>query len=208
MTSRASTSESELARVACQYLRETEFSRILVAGLGMGITLKAVLKMVSSDARVQIVELMPEVVAWNRRYLQTLNGSALDDERVEVLVEDIYDVLRRASPDTYDAIILDVDNGPVAFVLEKNRRLYRDGGIQTMIDALKPGGCLAVWSAQRDRSFADRLYKKGLKVDVIDAKAHANARRNTHVIFLGVKRRTREVKGVKAQLGDVGRTAA
>jgi spermidine synthase len=188
MTSRASASESELARVACRSLHITEFPRILVAGLGMGITLKTVLEMVGSSAIVQIVELVPEVVVWNRQYLQSLNGAALDDKRVEVLIEDVYDVLRRASRDPYDAIIMDVDNGPVAFVLDKNKRLYRDRGVQTMVDALKSEGCLAVWSAQKDRSFADRLYKMGMKVDVIGAKAHANARREAHVIFLGRKR--------------------
>jgi len=188
MSSRANASEIELARVACRSLEGKPNPRILVGGLGMGFTLKAVLEMVGEDAVVETVELMPEVVAWNREHLRSLNGTLLDDERVEVLVEDVFTVLQRAPANPYDVILMDVDNGPVAFVLEKNRRLYRDGGVGMMVGALTPDGCVAVWSAGKDRSFADRLYKAGLKVDVIGAKAHANARRDSHVIFLGRKR--------------------
>ncbi|RKX34832.1 MAG: spermine synthase [Verrucomicrobia bacterium] len=188
MSSRANASEIELARVACRSLEGKPGPRILVGGLGMGFTLTAVLELVGPDAMVETVELMPEVVAWNREYLRSLNGTALDDERVEILVEDVFAVLHRAPANPYDVIIMDVDNGPVAFVLEKNRRLYHDRGVELMVNALKPDGCLAVWSAEKDRPFADRLYKAGLKVDVIGAKAHANARRDSHVIFVGCMR--------------------
>jgi spermidine synthase len=188
MSSRANESEIELARVACRFLEGKTSPRILVGGLGMGFTLKAVLDLVGPDAIVETVELMPEVVAWNREHLRSLNGTALDDERVKILVEDVFAVLQRAPDNPYDVILMDVDNGPVAFVLEKNRRLYRDQGVELMVNALTPDGCVAVWSAGKDRSFADRLYKAGLKVDVIGAKAHANARRDSHVIFIGRKR--------------------
>ena len=158
----------------------------------MGFTLKAVLELVGPDAIVETVELMPEVVAWNREHLRLLNGTALDDERVKILVEDVFAVLRRAPGNPYDVILMDVDNGPVAFVLEKNRRLYRDQGVNLMVNALTADGCVAVWSAEKDRSFADRLYKADLKVEVIGAKAHANARRDSHVIFVGRKRPSSE----------------
>jgi spermidine synthase len=188
MSSRANESEIELARVACRTLEGKPGPRILVGGLGMGFTLKTVLELVGPDAVVETVELIPEVVAWNREHLRSLNGTALDDERVRILVEDVFTVLQRAPGKPYDVILMDVDNGPVAFVLERNRRLYRDRGVELMVNALTPNGCVAVWSAEKDRSFADRLYKAGLKVDVIGAKAHANARRNSHIIFLGRKR--------------------
>ena len=188
MNSRANASEIELARLACRTLEGKPNPRILVGGLGMGFTLRAVLEEVGPDAVVEAVELMPEVVAWNREHLRSINGSALDDRRVKILVEDVFAVLRRAPANRYDAILMDVDNGPVPFVLERNRRLYRDGGVRILVRSLSPDGCVAVWSAGKDRSFADRLYKAGLRVDVISAKAHANARRNSHFIFLGRKR--------------------
>jgi len=199
MNSRASASESELARVTCRSLRHHPGTRILVGGLGMGFTLKAVLELVGPDAIVQVAELLPEVVAWNREFLSGINGTALEDERVEILLEDVFDVLARASADPYDAILLDVDNGPVAFVLEKNRRLYGDRGIKMVVEALRVEGCVGVWSAQKDRSFAHRLYQAGLKVEVVNAKAHAKARRDAHVIFLGCKRRPAETVDVSTK---------
>ena len=188
MNSRASTSERELARLACAHLIGMERPRILIGGLGLGFTLKGVLDLVGQGAVVQIAELIPEIVWWNREYLMRLNGGLLEDGRVKVIVGDIYDVIGRSGKDPYDAILLDVDNGPVAFVLQENRRIYQANGVAQIVRALKPDGCVAVWSAGKDRSFADRLFKAGLKVDVVGVKAYPNAPRDAHVVFLGRKR--------------------
>lgn len=188
MNSRASSSEHELARLACRHLEGIDCPRILIGGLGLGFTLKGVLDLVGPDAVVQVAELIPEIVSWNREYLEGLNGDRLADDRVGIIVADVYEVIRRAADRPYDAILLDVDNGPVAFVLEENRRIYQAKGIAHIVKALRPNGCVAVWSAGKDRSFADRLFRAGLKVDVVGVKAYPNAPRDAHVVFLGRKR--------------------
>lgn len=188
MNSRASTSERELARLACRHLEGVECPRILVGGLGLGFTLKGVLDLVGPGAVVHAAELIPEIVSWNHEYLQGLNGGLLDDDRVEILVADVYEVIRQAVKQPYDAILLDVDNGPVAFTLEENRRIYQKAGVSQIVRALRPEGCVAVWSAGKDRSFADRLFRAGLKVDVVGVKAYPNAPRDAHVVFLGQRR--------------------
>lgn len=188
MNSRASASEHEMARLACEGLREKAHPRILIGGLGLGFTLKGVLDQVGPGAIVHTVELIPEIVSWNREYLESVNLGVLDDPRVTITEGDVYEVIARSSQTPYDAIILDVDNGPVAFVLEENRRIYRERGVKRIINALTPEGVVAVWSAGKDRSFADRLFKAGLKVDVVGLKAYAKATRDSYYVFLGRKR--------------------
>lgn len=184
MGTNASESEKVLAQLACDRLRGKAEMRVLIGGLGFGFTLRRVLELVGVDARVQVAELLPEVVAWNREFLSTVNGLLLQDSRVEIFVEDVFQVIARAPAAHYDAILLDVDNGPIAMVQDGNARLYQAQGFQAITHALKPGGRVAFWSASTDHAFAKRLSKAGFKVEVVAAKAYPQAKRSTHTIFV------------------------
>jgi spermidine synthase len=140
------------------------------------------------DARVHVAELLPQVVAWNREYLAEVNGKLLDDPRVEIFVEDVFKVIARAATAPYDAIMLDVDNGPIAMVQDGNARLYQDAGFAAITQALKPGGIVAFWSASNDHAFAKRLERAGFSVQVIAAKVHERAKRSSHTIFVAKRR--------------------
>lgn len=188
MGTNASESEKALARLACARLSGMKQPRILIGGLGFGFSLRQVLEIVGADARVQVAELLPEVVEWNRRYLGSVNGLLLDDRRVEVVVDDVFEVLSRAPAGHFDAILLDVDNGPVAMVQDGNARLYQTRGFAVITQALKPGGRVAFWSASTDAAFAKRLGKAGFHVEVVPAKAWPQAKRHTHTIFVADRR--------------------
>jgi spermidine synthase len=123
-------------------------------------------------------------VAWNREYLSSVNGLLLDDSRVEIFIEDVFKVLSRAPAGHYDAILLDVDNGPIAMVQDGNARLYQAQGFAAITQALKPGGRVTFWSASTDHAFAKRLAKASFKVETVAAKAYPQAKRGTHTIFV------------------------
>jgi spermidine synthase len=127
--------------------------------------------------------LLPEVVAWNRAFLAAVNGALLEDPRVEVTVGDVFQIITQAPAGTYDTILLDVDNGPIAMVQDGNGRLYQPHGFAAIIRALKPRGRVTFWSASPDPAFTKRLVQAGFKVEVVAAKAHAHARRSDHTIF-------------------------
>lgn len=188
MGTNASESEKMLAQLACSHLRGGVEKRVLIGGLGFGFTLRRVLEMVNKDASVQIAELLPEVVTWNREHLHEVNGHLLKDPRVEVFVEDVFEVLHRAPAAHYDAILLDVDNGPIAMVKDGNARLYQSQGFLAILRALRPGGRVAFWSACSDRSFVSRLSKAGFSVEVVPCKAYPQAKRSTHTIFVAQRR--------------------
>ena len=189
MGTNASESEKVLAQLACARLSGKPEVRVLIGGLGFGFTLRRVLELVGTDARVQVAELLPEVVAWNREFLSTVNGLLLEDARVEVSVEDVFQVIARAPAAHYDAILLDVDNGPIAMVQDGNARLYQPQGFDAITHALKPGGRVTFWSASTDHAFAKRLNKAGFKVETVAAKAYPQAKRCTHTIFVADRRR-------------------
>lgn len=184
MGTNASESEKILAQLACERLQDKTGVRVLIGGLGFGFTLRRVLELVDADARVDVAELLPEVVAWNREFLSTVNGLLLDDARVTVGVEDVFEVIARAPTAYYDAILLDVDNGPVAMVQDGNARLYQAQGFAAITQALKPGGRVTFWSASTDHAFAKRLGKAGFKVATVASKAYAQAKRCAHTIFM------------------------
>jgi spermidine synthase len=152
MSSRAHHSEEVMARLACARLGAA--ARILVGGLGMGYTLRAVLDAAPAGARVEVAEVFPELVGWNRDVLGGLTGHPLSDPRVAVLNMDVALAL---APRCFDAILLDVDNGPDAVMLESNHALYGEQGLARMRDALRPGGTLAIWSADPSPQFEARL---------------------------------------------------
>lgn len=172
MSSRQHHSEERLAELACGGLRGRAGARVLVGGLGMGFTLRAALAQLDPRAAVVVVELMPAVVAWNRTPAYGLGADALADGRVELVEGDVADVLR-GSRERFDAVILDVDNGASGLSVGSNDRLYGSRGLAAAKAALKPGGCLAVWSSVADPAFAERLRKAGFVVTVEKARVHA-----------------------------------
>ncbi len=184
MSTNASESEKILAQLACDRLRDQAAVRVLIGGLGFGFTLRRVLELVGQDAEVHVAELLPEVVAWNREFLGEVNGLLLDDHRVRVSIGDVFQVITRAPAAHYDAILLDVDNGPIAMVHDGNARLYQAQGFAATIRALKPGGRVAFWSASRDPAFVKRLENAGFAVEAVGAKAYEQAKRVTHTIFV------------------------
>lgn len=189
MSSRSRGSEEALARFGCEGLAGRKAPRVLVGGLGMGFTLRATLEALPADARVWVAEVFPAVVAWNRGPLGTLAAHPLDDPRTRVVVSDVYDLLQAAGG-AFDAILLDVDNGPDAFTLEANGRLYGKRGIAMAVDALRPAGCLAVWSDLDDPAFAQRLGRSGLEVRTERVYSRRVNRGSRDVIFVGHRRPT------------------
>jgi len=182
MNSRAHASEEALAGLACAALHGRAGLRILVGGLGMGFTLAALLKLLGPDARVEVAEVVPAVVDWNRGVLAHLSERALDDPRAAVVVDDVGRVLR-ARPAAWDAVLLDVDNGPAAFGRPGNDALYSPSGLAVAAKALCPGGVLAVWSADPNASFRRRLGDCGFEVE--EHRVHRHGQRGpAHVIWV------------------------
>jgi spermidine synthase len=183
MSNRQHHSEERLAELACASLRTRPHARVLIGGLGMGFTLRAALGQLAADAEVAVVELMPAVIRWNRTPDYGLGADALADPRVAVIEGDVVDVLRD-SPGRFDAVILDVDNGASGLSVASNDRLYSAKGLLRAAAALRPGGCLAVWSADADPAFADRLGRAGFAVTIERARVHAGGGGWT-TLFLG-----------------------
>ena len=163
MSSRVHGSEELLAELALDRLPGSGSARVLVGGLGMGFTLARVLDLVGTEAWVDVVELVPKVVAWNREWLGELNGHPLRDPRVTVIEGDVAQHIRDANS-SYDTILLDVDNGPEGLTRNANDWLYDHHGLTTAGDALRPGGVLAIWSAAYHPWFSDRLRAAGFEV--------------------------------------------
>ena len=186
MSSRMHGSEEALATFACQRVRTLEQPSVLIGGLGMGFTLRATLDLLPSDAVVVVAELVPAVVDWNRGPLGPLAGHPLKDKRVRVEVDDVA-VTLSLRPGQFDAVLLDVDNGPTAFTASNNAGLYDDRGIAIARAALKVDGVLAVWSAHEDRKFEQRLRYGKFDVQVERVRARLKKGGPHHTIFLGQK---------------------
>lgn len=163
MSTWAHQSEDALAELACRKIADRVRPRVLIGGLGMGFTLAAALRYLGADAEVVVAELVPGVVAWNRGVLGKYAGHPLQDERTTIREGDVAKLLR-AQRQGYDAILLDVDNGPKGLTRKKNDWLYSTDGLIAAYEALRPGGVLAVWSATSSRNFMERLRKVGFKV--------------------------------------------
>jgi spermidine synthase len=187
MSSRMHGSEEALATFTCRRIRTLERPCVLVGGLGMGFTLRATLDLLPPDATVVVAELVPAVVAWNRGPLGPLAGYPLKDRRVMVEEGDVALTLR-SSPSRFDAVLLDVDNGPSAFTASHNAALYDDRGLANARQALKAGGVLAVWSAREDRRFEQRLRYGGFTVEVERVRGRLKKGGPRHIIFLGHNR--------------------
>ena len=170
MNSRGTGSEEALATLACDRIRERKRPHILIGGLGMGFTLRAASAVLGADARITVAELVPAVVAWGRGPLAGLFKDCLDDPRVDVHEGDVGKLIR-SSTSTYDAILLDVDNGPEGLTSKLNDRLYNEPGLKAARGALKPGGVLAIWSATPSKLFTERLRACGFHCSQIMLRA-------------------------------------
>jgi spermidine synthase len=187
MNSRMHGSEDALAELTCRQIAKRKDPRILIGGLGMGFTLGAALEHLGDHARVDVAELVPAVVQWNRTHLADLAGRPLDDPRVTVRESDVRLVIKEQAA-AYDAILLDVDNGPDGLTHEGNDRLYTHGGLAAAKAALKPGGILGVWSAEPDKSFSKRLRGSGFSIAEVSVRARGKRGGRRHIIWLAEKK--------------------
>ena len=183
MNSRSHGSEDALAELACAKVAERSRPHVLIGGLGMGFTTAAVLRRLAADAKVVIAELVPGVVKWNKGPLADLAGRPLQNDRVTVREVDIAQVLK-ADRRAYDAILMDVDNGPEGLVRKGNDWLYSRAGLDAAITTLRPAGVLAVWSATPNPAFAQRLRETGFKVDEVRVRARGSRKGAWHTIWL------------------------
>jgi spermidine synthase len=186
MTSRAHGSEEDLARLALAKVKQKN-PKVLVGGLGMGFTLRAVLDVVPMSANVMVAEILPAVIIWNRKALAHLAGEPLEDPRVAVVERDVAEIIA-AGPAAFDAVLLDVDNGPAAFTVAENERLDGPSGLAAIHRCLRPGGVLGVWSADPDKAFERRLAKAGFKVSTETVPARRGAKGPKHTIFIACVR--------------------
>ncbi len=184
MSSRMHGSEEALATFACTRARTLESPCVLVGGLGMGFTLRATLDLLPPTAAVVVAELIPAVIEWNRGALGPLAGHPMNDPRVVVETGDVSQSLRSAR-DRFDAVLLDIDNGPDAFTSSTNVDVYSDAGIAAIRRSLKANGIVAVWSAWEDRKFEQRLRYAGFAVETHRVRARLKQGGPKHTIFLG-----------------------
>lgn len=187
MNSRMSGSEEALATMTCERLGVRKAPHILIGGYGMGFTLRAALNRLDAQARVTVAELVPEILAWARGPMASLAAGCLDDPRVMVLEQDVARVIAEGAG-SYDAILIDVDNGPDGLVREANNGIYALSGLAAARAALRQGGILAIWSAAPDPAFTRRLIKAGFSVDEVVVKARANGKGPRHVIWFASKK--------------------
>lgn len=186
MNSRLSGSEEALARLTAERLAGRAGARVLIGGLGMGFTLRAALAAFPKDARIVVGELVPEVVDWARGPMAAVHGDSLDDPRVSIAVGDVRDEI--AGQGVWDAILLDVDNGPEGLTRRANDGLYDAPGLAAAKAALTPGGVLAVWSSAPHAVFSRRVRQAGFAVEELKVKAGPGRRKASHVVWLAVKR--------------------
>jgi spermidine synthase len=187
MSSRMSGSEEALADMSCDRLGARKAPHLLIGGYGMGFTLRAAQRRLGADAKLTVAELVPDIIAWARGPMAELAAGCLDDPRVDVIEGDV-GALIRASTGVYDAILLDVDNGPDGLTRIGNDQLYSAQGLAAARAALRPGGILAVWSAAPDTVFANRLRRAGFDVDEVVVRGRSNGKGPRHVIWFGTKR--------------------
>lgn len=182
MSNRAHHSEEALGRLAAEQLHQASPS-MLIGGLGMGYTVRAALDALPRDARITVAELLPQIVGWNRGCLARLTGSPLADGRVTVVCRDIANLLRE-KPDGFNAIVLDVDNGPGALSMHRNRSLYTADGLALIRRALRPSGLLAIWAADPCGPFEDELRGTGLRWQAVRVPARGLPGDPEHTIYL------------------------
>lgn len=186
MSTRMNGSEIALAEQTCARLKGLERPRLLIGGYGMGFTLRAALAALGADAEIVIIELVPKIIEWARGPMQDLAAGCLDDPRVELVLGDVADEIRD-SKGGYDAILLDVDNGPEGLTRKANDELYNGAGLSAAHAALRPGGVLAVWSSGPHPNFTRRLRKTGFDVDEVRVTAKGPQGGARHVIWMATR---------------------
>ena len=185
MSSRAHGTEEMLAELACAHIAGRAGARLLVGGLGMGFTLAAALRQVRPDARVEVVELVPALVEWNRGPLAPLAGRPLDDARVSVVEADVANVIREGDG-AFDAILLDVDNGPNGLTRASNNWIYSREGLGAARQALRERGVLGVWSVAPDPGFSRKLREVGFEVEEHLARAR-RTKGGQHTLWIAAR---------------------
>jgi spermidine synthase len=186
MNSRPSGSEEALATLACRRIEAVKRPHLLIGGLGMGFTLRAALAVLGPEARILVAELVPAVIAWARGPMAELFGDSLDDARASIRSADVADVIQ-SHASAFDAILLDVDNGPEGLIRKANDALYDPNGLKAIRRALRPGGVLAVWSSGPNPPFSKRLCDAGFAVNEVAVRATAKRRGAHHVIWFATK---------------------
>ncbi len=189
MNSRQHESELELARLGCASLTDHGAPSVLIGGLGLGYTLRQALDMLGLHSKVVVAELLGAVVEWNREFVGELNGHPLEDERVDLKTGDIVELISH-SKSRFDAILLDIDNGPSAFTYSGNQRLYGCEGIQACLGALRKHGCLAVWSPQPSKSFEQLLMRYNFNVRRYRAPAYKGSKSQSRFIWVASEDKT------------------
>jgi spermidine synthase len=187
MNSRLSGSEEALATLACKRIEGVKRPHLLIGGLGMGFTLRAALTVLGAEARITVAELVPEVISWARGPMAGLFGDSLSDPRANVRSADVVEVIQ-SSPSAFDAILLDVDNGPEALIREANDALYDFTGLKAAHRALRPRGVLAVWSSGPNAAFTRRLRETDFDVNEVGVRATSKRSGAHHVIWFATKR--------------------
>ena len=188
MGTRMQFSEEQLARLTIEQLK-TKIPRVLIGGYGMGFTYREALRCLPDKGRVVVAEIVPEILDWAMGPLAELTGDSLHDPRGEIALRDVADLIEEAGQgERYDAILLDVDNGPDGIVRDANDRLYTRTGLAKARDALNPGGILAVWSAAPDPAFTRRMKDAGFSVEAREVRARPNNKGPRHTIWFGTKR--------------------
>ncbi len=186
MNSRLSGSEGALATRACRRIEAVKRPNLLIGGLGMGFTLRAALAVLGAEARITVAELVPAVIAWARGPMANIFADSLDDPRASILSADVIEVIQ-SHPAAFDAILLDVDNGPEGLIRKANDALYNPKGLKAIRRALRPGGVLAVWSSGPNPLFSKRLHDASFDVDEVAVRATAKRRGARHVIWFATK---------------------
>jgi spermidine synthase len=186
MNSRLSGSEEALATLTCRRIEALKSPHLLIGGLGMGFTLRAALAVLGPKARIVVAELVPAVIAWARGPMAELFGDSLDDPRTGIREADVIDVIR-AHPSAFDAILLDVDNGPQGLIRKANDALYDLKGLKAIHQALRPGGVLAVWSSGPNPAFTKRLRTAGFEVNEVAVRATTKRSGARHLIWFATK---------------------
>jgi len=184
MNSRMHSSEDILAELGCKPIRHKTDAHILIGGMGMGFTLAETLKHTHKQAKITVAELVPAVIQWNQSYLATLAGNPLQDSRVSIFEGDVGKLIRN-NVETFDAILLDVDNGPEGLTRQENGALYSLHGLKAAKIALKPKGIFAVWSAFPEPRFTKRMKQAGFKTTEVPCRAHGK-KGSKHMVWLGV----------------------
>lgn len=184
MNSRVHGSEEALAELVLGRVGQRDAMAVLVGGLGMGYTLARTLALALPDFRITVAELIPEVIAWNRAFFGHLAGHPLSDPRVRVEAADVAGVIQRGG---WDAVLLDIDNGPAGLTQDANNRLYAENGLKASFKALTPGGVLGIWSAGDYPAFTRRLARCGFKAEVVKVPAASSGKGSRHFIWIAVK---------------------